>query len=112
MNKIVIINVSEAPAGILAVNCIFYWEITDQSKRLPLPGWASRFAGISPEDLGKIRSGELIEEPRGFHVPATYTLNQIAGFLEDSYNSRLAAVTAADSPGEYYGKIWDGTTWS
>lgn len=111
MKQIIITSTSSQSGGFLVISVVFWFPVT-AGDELPQSGRDSSYAGASAAELAALRTGTVIEETKGFTVPASLPGASIKSLLESAYADRKAYLDGLASPGEYYGTSWDGTSWS
>lgn len=110
-----IITLEVTPSGgEINVRCALWFPVTAGQEK-PVPGFISQVKGSASPDATEataLESGAVVEVIKSYAFPDNTSLAAIQSNLVLFYNRILAYLATVPNPGKYYGKNYNGTTWS
>jgi hypothetical protein len=112
--QITVLETNPADGGQISVRCAFWFPVT-AGKEVPKPTYTSVITGAAiptgAEDSA-LKAGQVLEEVKAFTFPDNMSAATIKSTLVTFYARRAAYLATLPFQGQYYGVIYDGTSWS
>jgi hypothetical protein len=109
--QVIILNTSAGVGGMTNVQYAM-WLVPSGSNLVPLPGFASSFAGASTAEISALQAGTTIEQINTAQYPSSFTLATIEADLQTKYTTAQTVLTSGTNPIQWYGTFYDGTAWN
>jgi hypothetical protein len=110
--QIIVLDTLGNDGGTLAVTAVFWFPVTSGQESPKPTLTASAWTGASAPEITALQLGTVIEEVQQYRFPNSYTLNQIKTELVSLYAARKVYLDALPFKGQYYGRSYDGTSWT
>lgn len=102
-------EVNPAAGGETSVRACFWFT---QSQAIPKPGFVSQLKTPTAAEATSLQDGSVVEEVFERTFPTGKTEAAIKAELAALYVARKAYRDAQPNVNAFYGKFWDGTTWT
>lgn len=116
--QIVILETRKGGDGVTSVNGFHWFPIAVAAARVPLSSFVSAGASltgpkaITAAEQTSLDDGSVREERFSVVYPSNVTVANVQADLQDRWTTRKAAVDAEPATRQFYGRTWDGTSWT
>lgn len=118
MRQIIILDTPRAGDGKTVVTGFNWFPIANVLARVPKPGFQSAGSAldaahqVTGAEQAALEDGSVREERFNLTFSASTTRVQIEGELARQWTDRKAAIDAEAPSRQFFGRSWDGTTWT
>lgn len=118
MRQVFIREVVKGSDGVVVVSGFRWHAITATGARVPKPSLVSMASEFdtakrpTTQEQADLESGAVREERFSHEYSATTTRAQIEADLQRRWADRQAAIDAEPPTRVYWGRTWDGTSWT